>query len=226
MINTIRSSNFHAAWVDAIRFVLDHGTEITFGSERKRALDSTQLIILEGNAIEQIRRRETHPLFPFRGEALRSYCSEFTREFLDDYAACDSTSRFDYTYLERFLHSTDQLRYMRENLHAQVETGVLSNTCQAVTWIPEIDCLSRAAPCLQRIWLRLSGDRTVDMHLSWRSRDLYGAWQANLIALTYMIEREVLQPCRCTLSSIVDFSDSLHIYMSDLDAAQRVPRRA
>jgi len=56
--------------------------------------------------------------------------------------------------------------------------------------------------CLQRIWIRYLGDQSVEVHLTWRSRDLYTAWQANIVAIIDMLNR----------------ADSLHIYESDKDA--------
>ncbi|HOL44491.1 MAG TPA: hypothetical protein PK659_09585 [Methanothrix sp.] len=207
--------------------MLRNGEKIIFGSggERKEALDSTQVICLGGGAVEQILRGEVHPDFPFRGAMLEAYCGEFSREFLERYAGQPQSKKFDYVYLERMVRSVDQLAYMRENLREQVETGVLSNKCQAVTWAPNIDCEGGGAtPCLQRVWVRVSGEGLVDVHMDWRSRDLYGAWQANIVALMEMLMREVLEPCGCGVRRVVDYSDSLHIYLRDVPAAMRLVR--
>lgn len=37
-----------------------------------------------------------------------------------------------------------------------------------------------------------------------------------------MLNREVIQPNGCKIRSIIDYSDSLHVYMTDLEAARKV----
>jgi thymidylate synthase len=75
---------------------------------------------------------------------------------------------------------------------------------------------------LQRIWLRWYEPNIVDVHYSWRSRDLYGAWPSNIVALTEMLNIEVIKPNNCIIGRIIDYSDSLHIYDYDLEEARKV----
>ena len=69
-----------------------------------------------------------------------------------------------------------------------------------------------ASPCLQRCRVRYEGDLQVSIHLNWRSRDAWGAWQPNLIGIINSIFTEVVQPNNCTIVIIYDVNDSLHIY--------------
>lgn len=219
-VNLIRATDFNLAWVNAIGFVLTKGVPFVFGKEKKRALDSCQLIELRGNAIGQIERREVHPDFPFQGNRLDSYCNEFTYEYLANYKTWDDDARFDYLYFERmadYKGVIDQLQIMRNGLREQCMGDVSSNYCQAITWEPEIDNGILSTPCLQKIQARYVGNHGVDIHFSWRSRDLWGAAQANLVALIECLNREVVKPNDCKIVRIVDFSDSLHIYENDLD---------
>jgi thymidylate synthase len=62
------------------------------------------------------------------------------------------------------------------------------------------------------IQVRYVGEQKVDVHWHFRSRDLISAWQANVIALTECINREVVWPNNCRLARIIDYSDSLHLY--------------
>ncbi|RLG22651.1 hypothetical protein DRN77_05805 [Methanosarcinales archaeon] len=71
---------------------------------------------------------------------------------------------------------------------------------------------------MQRIVIRYLGGDDADVHLTWRSRDLYTAWQVNIIAIIDMLNREVIRPNGCRIVKIVDYSDSLHIYESDREA--------
>ena len=81
---------------------------------------------------------------------------------------------------------------------------------------------SASPPCLQRIWIRYSGEYTVDVHFSWRSRDLFGAFQSNIIALVNMLNQGVISPNNCKIKRIIDDNDSLHIYQRDWDDARKV----
>jgi thymidylate synthase len=76
--------------------------------------------------------------------------------------------------------------------------------------------------CLQRIWIRYLKNNEVELFLSWRSRDLYTAYQANLIAIVDMLNREVIHRNECKIVRLIDFMDSLHIYHSDLFGAEKV----
>jgi thymidylate synthase len=62
----------------------------------------------------------------------------------------------------------------------------------------------------------------VDVHFTWRSRDLFTAWQSNIICLTEMLNREVVKPNNCRIVRIIDYSDSLHLYARDIADAKKV----
>jgi thymidylate synthase len=235
--NRIRSTNFKNAWYEAIKFVLLDGIEFTFGTpgEGKVAFDSVQEIILTGHALRQIEDHVVHPQYKFGGKRLEEYCKEFTSEFLREYnnktRECD---RFDYMYYERLTrHSgiddgiydceTDQLEIMNERLGDQLDSEIASNFCQAITWeVGRDGTYAYSSPCLQRIWMRWYEPNIVDVHLSWRSRDLYGAWPSNIVAITEMLNREVIKPNKCEIGRIIDYSDSLHIYDYNLEEAKLV----
>jgi thymidylate synthase len=224
-INVIRASDFRLAWIDALGFVVAKGIPITFGKDGKRALDSCQLIELTGDAIGQIERHEVHADFPFGGKRLDGYCKEFERDFLKEYKNRNDDAKFDYLYFERLASYNgmfDQLQVMRENLELQIADKSVSNYCQAITWIPDVDNGDLTSPCLQRVWIRYIGDMGVDVHFEFRSRDLYGAFPANLCALFSMLNREVVKPNGCQIVRVVDYSDSLHLYDTDLDAVKKI----
>lgn len=211
----IEETNFHNAWTRAIRQVLMRGRDCIIGdaTEPKPIKDLTSLIVLEGEAIKQIERRELHPQFPFR--MIDQYREEYTYEF--------DHSKFVYTYFDRLTNrEVNQLNSLREGLRIQIETGIFSNRNQGVTWNIEIDDDNVSPPCLQRIWIRYEGNNEAKVHLTWRSRDLYTAWQANLVALVDMINREIIIPNNCKIIRIIDYCDSIHIYKSDIEQAKRV----
>lgn len=128
---------------------------------------------------------------------------------------------------------------------------LVSNREQAITWIPDRDLfVAEDQPCLQRVWLQVfeypfisNGIETVShiyksdlprehkgelvkgkatFHIMWRSRDLYGAWNSNMVGLIKMIIREALEPNNLQLIEVVDFCNSLHIYELDWEAAKLI----
>jgi thymidylate synthase len=61
-----------------------------------------------------------------------------------------------------------------------------------------------------------------EFHVSWRSRDLYAAWNSNMIALALFFKKEVFEPNNIKIIRCVDFSNSLHIYEGDWEVANKV----
>jgi thymidylate synthase len=204
--------------------------EIIFGDKEnpKRAYDSKHLIILTGHAIKQVKDGEVHPCFPFK--MVDQYSNELSWEFYNKYVNKPDIEKFDYLYFERLAlygldicgKNIDQLEYMRENLKEQIDSNVISNRAMAITWKPEIDCDHSETPCLQKIQVRYCGNQRVDVQLDWRSRDLFGAWQVNIIGLVRMLYRYVLSPNECEIHRLTDISFSSHIYSYDWANAQNV----
>ena len=219
----MQETDFHSAWSRMVHNVLQYGTSITIGSEReqKPIREVTATIELTGNAIKQIENHEIHPQFPFK--FIKQYVEEFTYEYQKEYEK-DPTKQFVYTYFDRLTSYNimtgprygvyDQLKELRRCLETQVTSGISSNRCQAITWRVRDDNMSDSPPCLQRIWLHHVGNK-VDIHLDWRSRDLFTAWQVNLIAIIQMLNTYVVRPNDCEIGRIIESVDSLHIYDSD-----------
>ena len=224
MINIIEETSFGNAWWKAIRFVLQQKQELQFGTPCKHAWDSTQLIELSGNAVTQVLNGDIHPMSTFK--AINSYKREFTYEYLEEYNKKQQHEKFDYLYMDRLANYaglTDQIKYMLYQLKDAKKTDTSQNTTLATTWYADATTVkTKTLPCLQIIQLRYNPYDMVDIHLIWRSRDLYNAWQANIIALTDMINREILVPNECKIKRIVDYSTSSHIYYADIEQAKRV----
>jgi len=228
--NLIEERNFHNAWAKAIHAVLRKGADLVIGGgdERKPIKDSCMLISMTGNAIKQIEARELHPQFPFR--RVEEYCNEFTRPFLAEYSSKPVNERFSYLYFERLAqyeaapgsNSSDQIKILKDALADQIKENMTSNRFQAITWYVPSDIQQSSPPCLQRIQIRYIPENKVDVHLTWRSRDLFTAWQPNIVCITEMLNREVITPNNCRIVRIIDYSDSLHIYARDLEDAKKV----
>jgi len=231
----INEVDFHEAWYRAVRYVVMWGMPLTIGdvSDPKKIRDMCATFAFTGDAIKQIENKELHPQYPFR--YVDQYCKEFTREYQEQYQELPDNKKFVYTYFDRLTNysisnvsgstlSIDQLDALDTNLAYQIKYGISSNRNQAVTWRVSEDFDSKSPPCAQSVWCRYLGDSKVEVHWHFRSRDLFGAFQANVIALTNMLNREVIHPNDCEIVKIVDHNDSLHIYMSDMDAASKVKR--
>lgn len=139
----------------------------------------------------------------------------------------------------------DQLKVIKENITKRIEKGgecLVSNRDQAISWIPDRDMfVSEDQPCLQRIQFfvyeyptkgAILGGNTLgyeeekkgkaEFHVSWRSRDLFSAWNSNMVALIKMLNKEIFEPNNLELIKVVDFCNSLHIYESDWEQAKTV----
>lgn len=220
----IEETSFHNAWARAVRAVLRDGVDMVIGdmSDPKPIRDICTTIVLTGDAIRQIEDREVHVKYPFSGKKIDVYCEEYHRDAVTVWQNADPETRFVYIYADRFINPIDQIGRLRVLLSIQVSNHIASNRDQAITWQVENDGISASPPCLQRIWIRYLGDQSVEVHMAWRSRDLYGAWQANMIALVDFLNREVIHPSGCRIVKIVDFNDSLHIYKHSIEQAKEV----
>jgi thymidylate synthase len=159
-----------------------------------------------------------HPQFPTKELHVKEYVRQWERDY--DW----KKQGFEYNYMDRLINypsrgkDVDQLKAIRELLPQGV-----SRRRQAITWIPERDLFVKEdQPCLQRLWVRDIGNGNAEMHCMWRSRDLFAAWNSNMVGLLTMMKREVFEPNNFKLVKVVDFCNSLHIYEADWEAAALV----
>ncbi|MHA1192190.1 MAG: thymidylate synthase [Promethearchaeota archaeon] len=85
-----------------------------------------------------------------------------------------------------------------------------SRRAQAITWRPIVDSHYIDTPCLQRIYMRVIEGKLI-MHTTWRGRDLFRAWEANINGMI-RIQMKVADELGVELGNHLDFSNSLHIY--------------
>ena len=85
-----------------------------------------------------------------------------------------------------------------------------SRRAQAITWRPLIDPYHDDPPCLQRIFMRVKNGRLI-MQTTWRSRDLFRAWEANVNGMI-RIQKGISDELGVEMGHYLDFSNSLHIY--------------
>ncbi|MHA2288276.1 MAG: thymidylate synthase [Promethearchaeota archaeon] len=100
----------------------------------------------------------------------------------------------------------DQIEYIIRKLKEKP----YSRRAQAITWRPLVDPFHIDPPCLQRIYMRIK-DEKLHMQTTWRSRDLFRAWEANVNGMI-RIQKYVADQLGLEMGHYLDFSNSLHIY--------------
>ena len=100
----------------------------------------------------------------------------------------------------------DQIEYIIRKLKEKP----YSRRAQAITWRPLVDPFHIDPPCLQRIYMRVKEDKLL-MQTTWRSRDLFRAWEANVNGMI-RIQKYVADQLGLEMGHYLDFSNSLHIY--------------
>jgi len=100
----------------------------------------------------------------------------------------------------------DQIEYIIQKLREKP----YSRRAQAITWRPLVDPYHVDPPCLQRIYMRIKDGKLI-MQTTWRSRDLFRAWEANVNGMI-RIQKYVAEQLGVGIGHYLDFSNSLHIY--------------
>ena len=100
----------------------------------------------------------------------------------------------------------NQIEYIIQKLREKP----YSRRAQAITWRPLVDPYHVDPPCLQRIYMRIKDEKLI-MQTTWRSRDLFRAWEANVNGMI-KIQKYVADQLNVRIGHYLDFSNSLHIY--------------
>lgn len=98
-----------------------------------------------------------------------------------------------------------------------------SRRAQAITWRPLVDPFHSDPPCLQRIYMRVKDEQLI-MQTTWRSRDLFRAWEANVNGMI-RIQKYVADQLNVEVGHYLDFSNSLHIYGNTIDELKDMLKR-
>jgi len=104
----------------------------------------------------------------------------------------------------------NQIEYIIQKL----KKSPYSRRAQAITWRPLVDPFHIDPPCLQRIYMRIKENKLI-MQTTWRSRDLFRAWEANVNGMI-RIQKYVADQLGIEIGHYLDFSNSLHIYGNTL----------
>lgn len=225
----IKSKTFGTAWALSVYTAMRFGKILPAESEPNSPLtrDIDLEVELTGDALQQILDAQIHPLYPQK-HGVSEYRNQFNPMSDDCKKSLDPESGFDYTYYQRLcLHGEkriDQIEKMAENLQPY------NRRLQAITWEVPLDlCALKSTPCLQRVHVRQLSSGTYEVVFDWRSRDIYKAFQMNLVGLLYFVDSRInearakfgMEPLKCV--KLVDKTDCAHIYEEDWNAALRVP---
>lgn len=213
-------------WENSIIELWNKGVHIKteYGNDSK---DCTMLMVIREPLSEP--RIHKAGLMVGKLSQLDEYVSEVCDGIHDQYV---KSGAWSYTYHERLRSygycgdTIDQIEYVIEKL----SKAPYSRRAQAITWKPWVDTKVDDPPCLQRVWLRVCGDRLI-METSWRSRDAMKAAFMNIYALTTLQKRiaeELSKRLGRAISpgEYVDFSNSYHIYETDFNRTEGFVRRA
>ena len=152
--------------------------------------------------------------YPIKGEALFDYVTSLDDEhqiYLDD-------DGFIYTYSERLQNYNDinQLDVIINRLNKNIN----SNRAIAVTYNPMVDMNRQDIPCLQLIQALVRNDKLI-LSVYFRSNDLYGAFQSNMMFLTYL-GMKIANELGVQFDYIDYHCSSLHVYETDYKQASKV----
>ncbi|TFF90798.1 MAG: hypothetical protein EU548_01185 [Promethearchaeota archaeon] len=113
----------------------------------------------------------------------------------------------------------NQMEYIVEKL----KKAPYSRRAQAITWRPLVDPYHDDPPCLQRIYMRIKEGKLL-MQTTWRSRDLFRAWEANVNGMI-RIQKSIADQLNVEMGHYVDFSNSLHIYGNTIEEVKDMLER-
>jgi thymidylate synthase len=148
-------------------------------------------------------------------ERVAFYKQQFKRESAGKHG-------FEYTYIDRLVNyeGFDQLQWMAEQLK---KNRYESKRIQAITWMPKIDCSKpEDQPCFQRIWVFPHRNNRLDVHIHYRSWDMFKAFEANLMAFQELAKDELIGPTDFMIGKLRCFGDNVHIYEDDFQAVEQV----
>jgi len=127
---------------------------------------------------------------------------------------------FEYTYGERLnawgKEEINQIDYIVEKLvHSPHSRRAVANL-----WDPRVDEKAEEVPCLNH-FVFMKRQNVLDLTVSIRSNDMFGAWPANVYALTELLIH-VSDRTQFNAGSITTLSVNAHIYHHDWEKAELI----
>ncbi|KKN12416.1 hypothetical protein LCGC14_1016710 [marine sediment metagenome] len=167
------------------------------------------------------------------GSIQSGYIEEIV-EGVNDYLIQESETSYPYSYHDRIFnysaYSEEDIKHVSswfskincimprvnqmDYIIKKLKQSGYSRRAQAITWRPYTDPYREDGPCLQRLWCRIIDNKLV-MTTTWRSRDLFKAWEANVNGMI-QLQKIIAKELKVEVGNYIDISNSLHIYGKDL----------
>lgn len=217
----INSKTIAEAWERAVSTCWEEGLEFdTEYGEKAKEILGLLVTVKEPFSEPRIHRGDIHVAVM---NSLQKYVDEVLKGTLDN-AVKDG--KIHYTYHERLFnypaYGLDQIDFIVKKL----KKVQYSRRAQAITWDPRRDMWVDSPPCLQRVWCVIREGR-LNMHATWRSRDIFRAMHMNMLAMTEL-QRMIAGKLNVEVGPYTDFSNSAHIYEKsylDVDRFLKVSER-
>lgn len=166
--------------------------------------------------------------YGLKGEALMEYASAVDN---DEQINLDGENSFVYSYPNRIFHqratpeSDEFINQFNAMIH-RLDNHLGTNRSVATIYNPFHDYLETDIPCLQFLQATVRHNELI-LHCMFRSNDIYGAWYANMLFLTYyaikLVEELNKQSyINITFKGIDYHSTSAHVYEINIPAAWKL----
>lgn len=127
---------------------------------------------------------------------------------------------FEYTYGERLnAWGSEQINQL-DYIVAKLKQNPGTRRAVASTWDPRKDTKSDEVPCLNH-FVFMVRDGFLDLSVTIRSNDMFGAWLANVYALAELLSR-ISTRTELAMGTVTTFSVNAHIYSHDWPKASEV----
>lgn len=238
-VRVFRNSDLDQLNAEMWATIYNHGDTLIFGdaTEIKKARWLTSNVIIEGDALNKLRKGIMPEGWLFKGDMVKGYIEQFDNEELWE--------GFEYTYAERLLKyeipnpdypdrvrdmlwymlknlkvppktvRINQMEHMKEQLKEAFANGIQSTRIVADLGQPHIDWHIGDIPCLRQIQLLPLPGRKVEIHLLFRSHDYGNGYGANMAMLISAINRHIVLPAGGLISCVVLTSWVAHLYDND-----------
>ncbi|MGC8832967.1 MAG: thymidylate synthase [Armatimonadota bacterium] len=215
----VEGQNLPEAWEKAVLATWEHGTSIPTQYDREGdppSRDATVTIVVRDPFAEP----RIHRAFPGGLDDLEAYRLEVV-EGIHNHWIDPEGGKWTYTYNERlFAYALPNGTVVNQVEKALDELTAAPHTrrAQMITWQPWKDPGTIDPPCMQRIWLRIFGDRLA-MSVDMRSNDAFKAAFMNMYAFTDLqrcISEKLSERLKRRIlpGQYVHRADSFHIYGS------------
>jgi len=205
MATYVRARTAVEAWKRIIPKIMNNGLKRVGERDLKtRWLDNVMIHILQPFA------ERVSPDYPFSQKVLQE---KYAIQLLNP-----GRLDFEYTYGERLNAWGNEKINQLDYIVKKIQMNPNSRRAVATTWDPRKDDNADEVPCLNHfVFMRRDGQ--LDLSVTIRSNDMYGAWPANFYALTELL-KHVGERVNMDTGRITTLSVNAHIYEHDWKSAE------